>query len=384
MRVKIVFVLVLFAFFTGALPVYADESPGAVVFDSSLPDEGGYFQVTMTISNMEFIACQFVLRYDTDAIIPVNAEGQTAESFWDFANLKVGWLTTVGTNVDPDNGLIDFSLFLMPGVENEFVIPGQTCVTVDNRELTVFTFTFQRLRDGAGLWIASEDKDVPYSEACPDGVIISDADGRVAADIIFREHIQSADGEGETTVERIEYIRDVGSAGDKSVQNLLENIIMLKIDSHAAVVGGEVVAIYPGERLVTAYIMDNRTFVPVRFIAQRLGAAVTWDDDTQTVTIKKDSHVVSMVVGESVCTVDGNEIAIDAPAQTVPAADGYVRTMVPIRFISEGLGCRVEWDDERRTVVIMSEELDWTADGEIETGAIEEADRRLTLYGNFV
>jgi hypothetical protein len=36
---------------------------------------------------------------------------------------------------------------------------------------------------------------------------------------------------------------------------------------------------------VAAFIYEDRTFVPVRFIAEHLGAFVTWDAETQTVTI---------------------------------------------------------------------------------------------------
>ena len=36
-----------------------------------------------------------------------------------------------------------------------------------------------------------------------------------------------------------------------------------------------------------AFIKDGRTFVPVRFIAESLGAEVLWDEDTKTVSINK-------------------------------------------------------------------------------------------------
>jgi len=37
----------------------------------------------------------------------------------------------------------------------------------------------------------------------------------------------------------------------------------------------------------TSEIMDNRTFVPIRYIAQELGANVVWDDKDRTVSIYK-------------------------------------------------------------------------------------------------
>lgn len=38
---------------------------------------------------------------------------------------------------------------------------------------------------------------------------------------------------------------------------------------------------------VAPVIIDGRTFVPVRFVADELGATVAWDDATKTVTITK-------------------------------------------------------------------------------------------------
>ena len=34
-------------------------------------------------------------------------------------------------------------------------------------------------------------------------------------------------------------------------------------------------------------IIDNRTYVPIRFVAEELGASVVWDGQTRTVTIEK-------------------------------------------------------------------------------------------------
>ena len=38
---------------------------------------------------------------------------------------------------------------------------------------------------------------------------------------------------------------------------------------------------------VAPLIIDNRTYVPIRFVAEELGASVVWDGQTRTVTIEK-------------------------------------------------------------------------------------------------
>ena len=57
------------------------------------------------------------------------------------------------------------------------------------------------------------------------------------------------------------------------------------------VVDGKEIKMTVGKTLekygVAPVIIDGRTFVPVRFVADELGATVAWDDATKTVTITK-------------------------------------------------------------------------------------------------
>lgn len=126
----------------------------------------------------------------------------------------------------------------------------------------------------------------------------------------------------------------------------------------------------------------GRVRVPVRFVSELMGASVTWDDPSQTVTIAfpgesrsvaklvlrpgytmadwrrqefKDidstktmikkvtvtqpAKTISLTVGSQMAIIDGQQVALDAPPVLVPPG----RVMVPIRFISEQLGAKVYW-----------------------------------------
>lgn len=92
---------------------------------------------------------------------------------------------------------------------------------------------------------------------------------------------------------------------------------------------------------------SGRTLVPVRAIFEALGATVEWDGDTQTVTSRRDSDVVSLKLGSKRMYVNNTEKTLDVPAK---ALNG--RTLVPVRAISEAFGCDVIWDGNTRTVFI--------------------------------
>lgn len=101
---------------------------------------------------------------------------------------------------------------------------------------------------------------------------------------------------------------------------------------------------------------NNRTLVPVRFVSEALGAEVSWDNNTRTVTIvqstktsihENTTKTVKLKIGESKATVNGQVKTFD----TVAAIKNG-RTMVPLRFVSEVLGAKVEWIGSTKTVKI--------------------------------
>lgn len=91
----------------------------------------------------------------------------------------------------------------------------------------------------------------------------------------------------------------------------------------------------------------NRTFVPLRFVSQALGGIVDWDNDIRTATVDRAGVHIEMPIGSDQPLVNGQGMTIDAPARQINA-----RTMVPLRFVSEALGAKVEWAQKTRTVII--------------------------------
>ena len=95
------------------------------------------------------------------------------------------------------------------------------------------------------------------------------------------------------------------------------------------------------------YIKNSRTMVPVRAISEALGAQVSYDDATKTATISRGSDEVKITMYAEKAFVNGEELALDAAAETVDS-----RIFVPVRFVSEGLKCSVNWNAETKSVII--------------------------------
>ncbi|MFZ5824178.1 MAG: stalk domain-containing protein [Bacillota bacterium] len=102
---------------------------------------------------------------------------------------------------------------------------------------------------------------------------------------------------------------------------------------------------------VRPLIEENRTLVPIRALVDALGAEIAWNAETQVVTISKDGKTIELTIGSNIAKVDGVEVELDAPAKIVEGN----RTVVPIRFVSQGLGLYVKWLAEQRTILVTEE-----------------------------
>lgn len=65
------------------------------------------------------------------------------------------------------------------------------------------------------------------------------------------------------------------------------------------------------------FIQDGRTFVPVRGFAELLGAEVSWNAKNRTVTVRRGAHEVLLRVGDLTAWVNGEQMVFDAPPQIV-------------------------------------------------------------------
>lgn len=98
-------------------------------------------------------------------------------------------------------------------------------------------------------------------------------------------------------------------------------------------------------------IINERTVVPVRTIAESIGCDTLWDSYTKEVTARKNDTDVVFKVGEKYATVieenDIKTIALEQPAMLING-----RTYLPLRAVGNMFGMDVNWDEETSTVTM--------------------------------
>lgn len=96
---------------------------------------------------------------------------------------------------------------------------------------------------------------------------------------------------------------------------------------------------------VSPILADGRLLLPVKYIAAPLGAETAWDPVEQKVTISHQGNVIMLWINKPMARVNGVEKQIDPNNSNVkPIVVPPGRTMLPLRFIGESLGCEVNWD----------------------------------------
>ena len=103
----------------------------------------------------------------------------------------------------------------------------------------------------------------------------------------------------------------------------------------------------------TPVIKNNRTLVPIRAIMEALGGTVGWDSIERKVTVLLDSTTIELWIGKNIAKVNDIDIPIDPNNYKVVPEIINSRTIVPVRFVAENLGAKVDWDGPTQTITII-------------------------------
>lgn len=131
--------------------------------------------------------------------------------------------------------------------------------------------------------------------------------------------------------------------------------IAMAVNSPFALVNDSMTRIDSETTEAAPYVENGRTLVPIRFVAETLGAEVDWNEETQGITITKDKVTINMTVGSEDYTINRSPERLDA----APVITGD-RTYVPLRAIAEAFGMKVAWDS--RGVIYISDDTDELTD----------------------
>jgi YVTN family beta-propeller protein len=94
-------------------------------------------------------------------------------------------------------------------------------------------------------------------------------------------------------------------------------------------------------------IAGGRLLVPVRYLADALGAQTTWDAARRTVSILRGNTALELAIGSAALNDNGRVGWMDTAPVIING-----RTYFPIRYIAEAFGYTVSWDASSQTVTV--------------------------------
>lgn len=95
-------------------------------------------------------------------------------------------------------------------------------------------------------------------------------------------------------------------------------------------------------------VVNGRTLVPLRAVAEAFGGNVSWDGARRSVTVGMDGESMEFVIDSSVAYFNGTASQMDVAPIVLNG-----RTMLPVRYMAQGFNLGVAWDGETKTVTVL-------------------------------
>lgn len=102
------------------------------------------------------------------------------------------------------------------------------------------------------------------------------------------------------------------------------------------------------------FIENDRALVPMRAIAEKMGADVEWKSPIVIMRVGERKNI-QLEIGSNEMSIDTYAAGAEKVTLDVPAKIVNERTFVPLRAVSEAFNCDVQWDGDTKTVTITTQ-----------------------------
>jgi hypothetical protein len=122
--------------------------------------------------------------------------------------------------------------------------------------------------------------------------------------------------------------------------------MVLQLNKRTMMVDNKQQDVDPGRDTVPV-LVSGRTLVPIRAVIEAMGGTIGWTQSDKRVDITLGSKKMQLWINNTKATLNGKELTMDVPPMLL-----HERTMLPLRFVSENLGSKVDWDGKTQSITI--------------------------------
>ena len=346
------------------IAVAEDVGTAEIVF-SATEKENDIVELDVIVKNATFMGIQTALSYDKRVLVPVDENGEETTKFNKFAKKMEDGFNTIGLDLDIENGFFGFTLYIMPGTEHDN-INSHNEYAAGEEGVNLYKFRFKKIKEEKYSFKVISSKETDYAPAIESGLqIMNYAVGGLTSTISFVYDNKETEQTTITPVRKPQ--KPVEEEPEFTSLDRKKDAIMLQIGKSLAVSHNRKVKIDPDDNRVVPYITNDRTLIPIRFVAENLGAEVLWEEGWKYCIIKKDDKEIKLNFNSAEFEVNGEKVVFDAPVELK-----FDRTMVPLRFVSEQLGLDVYWNELNKAVVLSPADNPWQKERQAEITAFNE------------
>jgi hypothetical protein len=254
------------------------------------------------------------------------------------AYIKLNAISKGETNVDFENVYLkDPSTLDMKSTSESIK------VTVQDKDLVPPELTVDAINETYDSKATLKGKTEPTAK-----VKINDKEITVSEDGSFTLDVDLIEGENKFVV-----IATDPAGNETKVTKIIVKMkpikIILVIGSKTVFVNGQ-----PKELDAPPFVdkASGRTLIPIRIVTDAISATIEWEASTRKVTIKKGTLVIEMWIDNPVAKINGVMTPIDFQAPKLSPKIVSGRTFLPLRFVSENLGCSLGWDGPTQTITL--------------------------------
>lgn len=125
-------------------------------------------------------------------------------------------------------------------------------------------------------------------------------------------------------------------------------IATMQIDNPVITINGEEIEI-DSNKNISPTILSNRTFIPIRSFIENIGGEVNWNNETKKMILTFNNNEISFTVNSNTAYINNSPLNIDTPPIIIDS-----RIFLPLRFISEGFGFKVNWESDNQIITITN------------------------------
>lgn len=169
----------------------------------------------------------------------------------------------------------------------------------------------------------------------------------------FAVEVTLVEGENKFEVLATDNAGNVGKASLVIVR-IKPIVIQLTIGKTIVIVNGE------AKTIDAAPFVDKssgRTLIPIRIIMESINGKIDFDAKTRKVTLTKDAIVIELWIGKPIAQINGIPTPIDMAAPKLAPMIVGGRTFLPLRFVAENIGAKVDFDGKTQTITVTYPKL---------------------------